>query len=228
MLVLAHRGASADAPENTPAAFELADLHGADGVELDVRRAVDGRLLAAHDPLPADPADLAAASPSTLAEVLDACGDRMLVNVEIKNWRDDPDHDPAMRIVPPVLDELRRRGRPDRWLISSFSWEAIEACRAQAPEFATGWLCLVADDDAIARVAAAGHAAVHPHERSVDAAVVERVHAAGLALNTWTCNDPARIGELAAIGVDGVCTDVPAVALAALGRDGAALNPTFR
>jgi len=228
MLVLAHRGASADAPENTPAAFRLADTQGADGVELDVRRAADGRLLAAHDPLPTEPSELERAAFASLDEVLDACGDRMLVNVEIKNWRDDPDHDPTLRIVPPVLDELRRRGRPERWLISSFSWETIEACRAQAPEIATAWLCLAADHEAIARVAAAGHAALHPHERSVDTALVEQVHAEGLALNVWTCNDRDRIAELAGFGVDGVCTDVPAVALDALDRSGAALSPVFR
>ncbi len=227
MLVLGHRGASAAAPENTPAAFELADAQGADGVELDVRRGVDGRLLAAHDPLPSDPDTLAGTAVWTLAEVLDACGDRMLVNVEIKNSPSDVDYDPEMAIVPLVIDELRRRPRPERWLISSFSWETIEACRAQAPDIATAWLCLAADDEAVDRVAAAGHAAIHPHERSVDRAFVERAHGRGLAVTAWTCNDADRLVELAGVGVDAVCTDVPDVALRALGRTGPAINPTF-
>jgi glycerophosphoryl diester phosphodiesterase len=66
MLVIAHRGASAAAPENTPDAFRLADRMGADGVELDVRRTPDGRLLVAHDPLPDDVADVDAMGLATL------------------------------------------------------------------------------------------------------------------------------------------------------------------
>ena len=63
MLVLAHRGASRDAPENTPDAFRLADRQGADGVELDVRLHRSGQLLVRHDPLPAvDVTDGATAS----------------------------------------------------------------------------------------------------------------------------------------------------------------------
>jgi glycerophosphoryl diester phosphodiesterase len=127
MLVLGHRGASVGAPENTPEAFALADRMGADGVELDVRRALDGRLLVAHDPLPDSPTDVDALSLCTLAEALDACGDRMLVNVEIKNWKEDAGYDPSMSMVAPIIDELRRRGprARHRWLISSFSWSTV-------------------------------------------------------------------------------------------------------
>ena len=49
MLLLAHRGASADAPENTLPAFELAVRHGCDGVELDVMRCGSGELVVCHD-----------------------------------------------------------------------------------------------------------------------------------------------------------------------------------
>jgi glycerophosphoryl diester phosphodiesterase len=222
VLVLAHRGASVDAPENTVEAFELADRMGADGVELDVRRGVDGRLLVAHDPLPGSLAELRELNPATLAEALEACGSRMLVNVEIKNWKTDVDYDPTMAMVGPVIDELRRHGSRarTRWLISSFSWSTVAACRELAPEIATACLTSVPVDDAmVERVAAGGHAALHPFVSHVDDALVERCHRRGVALTTWTCNDPARLVELAALGVDGVCTDVPDVALSALGRD---------
>ena len=223
MLVLGHRGASAHAPENTPEAFALADQMGADGVELDVRRVADGRLLVAHDPLPDDLGDVDAMGLSALAEVLDACGDRMLVNVEIKNSRNDTGYDPAMTMVGPIVDELRRRGprARARWLISSFSWSTVAACRELAPDIATACLTAgVLDDAAIERVARAGHRALHPSERDVDEALVVRCHQLGLGVNAWTCNDAERLVELADLGVDGVCTDVPAVALEALGRDG--------
>jgi glycerophosphoryl diester phosphodiesterase len=232
MLVLGHRGASVAAPENTPEAFELADAMGADGIELDVRRTSDGRLLVAHDPLDESGAgfDAFADTLPTLGEALDACGDRMLVNVEIKNWPDDAGFDPTMTMVGPLIDELRRRGPAarDRWLISSFSWETLEACRVAAPDIATAWLVSRVSGERIADIAAAGHAAVHPWEPNVTAEFVEQCHRAGLAVNTWTCNDPQRLVELSAMGVDGVCTDVPDVALASLGRPAtAAVSPAW-
>jgi glycerophosphoryl diester phosphodiesterase len=232
MLVLGHRGASVAAPENTPEAFALADTMGADGIELDVRRTSDGRLLIAHDPLEESGAGFAAFADTlpTLDQALDACGDRMLVNVEIKNWPDDAGFDPTMAMVGPVIDALRRRGSAaaDRWLISSFSWETLAACRLAAPDIATAWLVSRVSGERIADIAAAGHAAVHPWEPNVTAEFVDRCHTAGLAVNTWTCNDPQRLVELSAMGVDGVCTDVPDVALASLGRPAtAAVSPVW-
>jgi glycerophosphoryl diester phosphodiesterase len=228
MLVIAHRGASAAAAENTSAAFRLADRMGADGVELDVRRAPDGRLLVAHDPLPDSVAEVDAMGLATLDEALDACGERMLVNVEIKNWHEDPDYDPTMAIVAPVVDALRRRGSGagHRWLISSFSWSTLDACRAMAADIPTAGLTMGKPSLAtIARLAEAGHAALHPWEPHVDEAMVTACHDAGMALTTWTCNDASRMSQLASIGVDGVCTDVPDVALTALGRTVAADGP---
>ncbi len=214
MLVIGHRGASVAAAENTVQAFVLADAMGADGVELDVRRAPDGRLIVKHDPLPTD---------STLdeypelGEVLEACRN-MLVNVEIKNSIGDPDHDSSLAVVEPTIDEMRRHGSLDRWIISSFDWATIERCRAVAPDIATAYLVMEATDAIIEKTAAGGHAAIHPHAPTITAAAVERCHDVGLAVNTWTCNDVDRIRELEAFGVDGVCTDVPDVALGALGR----------
>ena len=230
MLVLSHRGASSAAPENTPDAFALADRMGADGVELDVRRAPDGRLLVAHDPLPGTLAEIDALGAATFADVLDACGDRMLVNVEIKNSKVDPDYDPTMAIVEPVIEELRRRGTgaTDRWLISSFSWSTVGACRAHAPEIATACLTSAAvDEPTLERIAAAGHRALHPWEAQLDEELLALCRRHGLAVNTWTCNDPARLVVLAELGVDGVCTDVPDVAMQALQRSGPAPEPAW-
>lgn len=221
MLVLAHRGASAAAVENTPAAYRLADEMGADGVELDVRRAADGRLLVAHDPLPDDVDVLDAMGLATLDEALDACGSRMLVNVEIKNWKDDAGYDPTMAVVQQVVEVLRGRGASEqhRWLISSFSWSTLRRCRELAGEYPTACLTMGRPDVAtIGRLAEQGHAALHPWDPLVDAELVADCHRSGLALTTWTCNDPARLVQLADLGVDGVCTDVPDVALTALGR----------
>ena len=63
-----------------------------------------------------------------------------------------------------------------------------------------------------------GHRALHPYDPLVDAALVEACHELGLDVNVWTVDDPARMEELIGFGVDGICTNVPDVLLAVLGR----------
>lgn len=206
---------------------------GADGVELDVRIAPDGRgvsrLVVFHNPLPASQAELDALP--SFDDVLDACGDRMLVNVEIKNSDDEGGHDATMAVVPPTVAVMRRRGRSwaDRWLFSSFDSATMDHCRRAAPEIPTALLVGEVTDEAIAAALAAGHVAIHPWVDRLTAERVEACRAAGLLVNTYTCNDPDRLRELAEMGVDGVCTDVPDIARAALGRDAdpADLSPSW-
>ena len=62
--------------------------------------------------------------------------------------------------------------------------------------------------------AAHGHVAIHPNVGGLDLAGIRRAHATGLAVNTWTCDDPARIRQLIAWGIDGICTNVPDIAVA--------------
>lgn len=222
-LVIAHRGASAAFPENTVAAFAGASALGADGVELDVRRTADGALVVLHDEAlpdgrPVHTLTRAAIGPGvpSLAEALDACGG-MAVNVEIKNLPTEAAYDPAMAVVPEVVEELRRRGDPERWLVSCFDLATVDACHDLAPEIPTAFLVLDPKGaEAIELAAAHGHRAIHPWVPFVDEAFVEHAHAAGLLVNTWTIDDPARIVELAAFGTDGVVTNAPDVARAAL------------
>ena len=53
--------------------------------------------------------------------------------------------------------------------------------------------------------------AVHPHHLAVTPALVEAAHEVGLTINTWTVDDPGRMAELIAMGVDGICTNAPDV-----------------
>lgn len=230
-LVIAHRGASAAFPENTVVAFEAARSLGADWVELDVRRTADGALVILHDEALADGrlvhtltrAEIDPVVPS-LAEAIDAC-EGMGVNVEIKNWPDEAGYDPTLAVVPEVVDELRRRGEPERWLISCFDLGTVDACHELAPELPTAFLVLDPRGTESIEVAAAhGHRAIHPWVPMVDEAFVEQAHAAGLVVNTWTIDDPARIVELAAWGTDGVVTNVPDVAREAV--DGRTAEPS--
>ena len=219
---MAHRGASRAERENTLAAFRRAGAMGAHAVELDVRRTRDGVLVVHHNPGLADGrviaevayADLPADVP-TLGEALDACAG-MWVNVEIKNDPEEPDFDPTDSIADETIAHLVARGEDHRWLISSFRIETVDRCRALAPSIRTAWLCSVIPDDVVALLTARGHVALHPWVHLLTREVVDACHAAGIEVNTWTCDDPQRMAELVAWGVDGICTNVPDVALAVL------------
>jgi glycerophosphoryl diester phosphodiesterase len=226
MLVIAHRGASGSFPENSEAAFSGAVAQGADGVELDVRRTADGRLAVCHDDTLPDGTVLVETPFAELdgvldlATVLDVCASLAVVNIEIKNWPEDRDFDPTAQLADSVVELLAARGElaDGRALVSCFHLPTIDRVRELAPDLATGWLLGLVEDPArlIAKAAERGHVAVHPHHVFVNDEFVATAHAAGLAVNAWTCNDPDRIRWLAEQGVDAVITDVPDVALAAL------------
>ncbi len=219
--VLAHRGASRAARENTIEAFHLAAALGSDGVELDVRRTSDGALVVHHDPCLADgraiidmkAVDLPAHVPR-LDAALDACSG-MWVNVEIKNDADEPDFDPTDLIADCTIDVLAARGDDDRWLISSFRLETIDRCKAIS-NIRTAWLVEEVPDDVIATMVGRGHVALHPWVATLRRSHIDVCHGAGIAVNTWTCDDPLRMDELIEWGIDGICTNVPDVAIAVI------------
>ncbi len=155
----------------------------------------------------------------TLGAALDACAGAW-VNIEIKNSPQDPDHDPDDHVAVEVLAHLAERGE-GRWLLSSFRLETVDRCRAVAPDVPTAWLTMAVGEDTPGLLRALGHVAVHPHVMALDAATIERCHEVGLLVNGWTCNDPEQFVRLAGWGVDGLCTDLPDVMLAALAAAGA-------
>jgi glycerophosphoryl diester phosphodiesterase len=162
---------------------------------------------------------------ATLPPVLDACDGLALVNVEIKNWPLDTDFDESLGIVDTVVEALAARpaAERERYVVSCFHLPTVDRVRELAPDLVTAWLVgVVGPDDGAQVIAEAvdhGHRAFHPHHALVTPALVERAHDEELAVNAWTCNEPDRIRWLAAeAGVDGIVTDVPDVALAALGR----------
>lgn len=225
-LVIGHRGASHDFPENTIAAFEGAAALGADWVELDVRRTSDGVLVVHHDPVLADgrviadtvSTDLPAAVP-TLERAL-AASHPMGVNVEIKNAPAEPGYDPTDELVAATLAVIETAGAEVDVLVSCFDLATIAVVRALSPDAATGYLVLSTSepDDAVSLAAGGGHRAVHPFDLFVDEASVRRCHDMGVEINVWTVDDPDRIRQLAEWGVDAVITNRPDVARAALAR----------
>jgi glycerophosphoryl diester phosphodiesterase len=215
--VIAHRGASDAAPENTIEAFLLARDLGADWVELDARLSSDGVVVVHHDAHLADGRmvaeltldEMPAGIPS-LAEALEAC-DGMGVNIEIKNLPDDPDYDESHAVVDAVAGLAQAYLGPERTIISSFNIDSVGRMHRVDPSLPCAWLFFQMTDPAsvVDRAVAHEMAAIHPFDNLVDAAMVRRSHSAGLAVNVWTVDDPDRMTALVEMGVDGICTNVP-------------------
>jgi glycerophosphoryl diester phosphodiesterase len=199
---------------------------GADGVELDVRASADGALVVHHD------AEIPGLGPVArlgvgdlpvwvplVGAVLDACAGLTVV-LEVKNLPTEPDWDPSEGAAIALAALLGERGSYQDFVVSSFSLAVLEAVRSADPAVVTAWLTLPGFDQsqALRTVVERGHRQLHPHHRAVTPELVEEAHGAGVGLTTWTVDDAAAIRELADQGVDGIITNVPDVALAALGR----------
>ena len=237
----AHRGASAFAAENTHAAFALAIEHGADGVELDVRDAACGTVVVVHDPTLARVAaghrgvvaamtaaelgavDLVAPDGSRTRGVprLDDALDQVLaaglaLNIEIKG--DVPDR---MRLSRRVLRVLHRRSarERERIVISTFRPEILLAMRVGRAGAPLGFL-FDAENTGRYRAAALVRAirpdGVHPQFRLADRGSVQAWKRRGLFVNVWTVDDEECLRILASHGVDGLITNDPRRARAAL------------
>jgi glycerophosphoryl diester phosphodiesterase len=221
--VIAHRGASRVERENTVAAFRQAAELGADMVELDVRRSADGVLVVHHDAYLGDGRAVSSTPAAELPEwvptleaALDACAG-MAVNIEIKNDPAEPGFEADRALSDDVAAVVAARGDTERVLVSSFDRPSLDRLRAVAdPPIATAWLVTAPPTDVVDTLVAGGHQALHPWWQAVDRSLVERCHTAGLAVNVWTCDDALAMARLASWGVDGICTNVPDVAVAVL------------
>jgi glycerophosphoryl diester phosphodiesterase len=218
-LILGHCG-------NTLAAFAASRAAGADGVELDVRRAGDGTLAVHHDPTidgigriaDLTRAELSEVVPTLAAALRDNAG--VIVNVELKNLPVDPDYDPTEELAGLTRAVIADADAASRVIVSSFSLATLDAMRALEPAIPTAFLTLPRWDQARAVTAAAdhGHNALHPHVKSVDAALVARVHRAGMTIHPWAVDDAATAVEVGDLGVDALITDAPALVVPALRR----------
>lgn len=223
-LIIGHRGASAAFTENTIEAFVGARELGADWVELDVQQTADGQLAVFHDEKLESGellatlafADLPDFIPS-LADAISACGD-MGVNIEIKNDPAKESFDPEHTMVPGVLDAARELLSADKCLISSFDMGAVNAVRDRDSRVPTALITMddVGPEVSIGRVTAHSHGAINPWDTLVSSRWIAAAHEADLSVNVWTVDDPDRMVELAKMGVAGIITNVPDVAVRAL------------
>ena len=222
--LIAHRGASRERPENTlPAFFRALEL-GADGLELDVHATRDGVIVVHHDaavgmggnaPGPDDRrlAELryedlrrlrtaGGGQIPSLAEVLEAIGDRAEVYVEIK----------ASSIEREVVRTIRDGRATERCAVHSFDHRMVKRVRSLEPALRTGILLSSYLIDTRSALAAAGAADCWMWWEFIDEELVHAVHGAGGRVIAWTVNDPAAAATLAAMGVNGLCSDtLPAI-----------------
>lgn len=222
--IIAHRGASADHPENTIEAFTGAIEQGADGIELDVRLSADDVLVVHHDAHLADgrmirevqSEDLPRAVPN-LAEALETVSP-LWTNIELKSLPADPDFDASFGLALAVAGLVTAYQAHDRVLVSSFDIDSVLRVRENDPEIPVGWLVWGQADPVrlIARAESHGLQAIHPHDHLVDAAFVRRAHDAGLSVIVWTVDDASRLLALAEMGVDAIITNRPAASRAVL------------
>jgi len=238
-LVVAHRGASVDHPENTILAFEAAARVGADVIEFDLRLTADGVPVILHDEdLSATTDGQGLVRETTLSRVkrLDASGGRgprqevpslaealeaigrtgAGVDLEIKSLGGP---DPARHeLLEGALEVLAGARFPGPVLVSSFNGLTLQRCRELAPELPTGFLAAAAIEpmSALTYAHQAGHQFLLPQAESLLEAglgFVEKSHASKLRVGTWTVDDEPTLEKLFLWGVDAVASNDPGLAV---------------
>lgn len=226
-LVVAHRGASIEEPENTIQAFEAAIDVGADAVEFDVRMTADGHAVVMHDPDVSRTTDgaglvsemtleeIRTLGVPTLEETLRCLAGRAAADIEIKNLPGEPGFTSEREAaVEATLDALDAVSFPGQVIVSSFNPASIAHSRALRPDVPTGLLTdfEIDAEEALARAASQGHPWVLPFVLKVLEASADfagRVHAGGALLGVWIADDPETARRLFELGADAVATNDP-------------------
>jgi glycerophosphoryl diester phosphodiesterase len=228
-MVIAHRGASGDLPENTFPAYMLALEQRADMIEIDLHLTRDAAIVISHDAeldhfgregfigdlSRAEVAELDAAlghgaGPLPVPElpaVLDRFGERIPFNLEIK--RGERGEYGGLESI--VLEQVTSRGLLERTLFSSFFDPVLETLRDLEPAARLATLVSPrAPEDVWERVARVGSEAVNPHFLLATPDFVAEAHDRGLAVFVYTVDEPELMSELLDRGVDGLFTNFPA------------------
>ena len=239
--LIAHRGASALAPENTLAAFLTAKQQGAQWLEFDVMLTADGEVVVIHDETlerttngRGNVIDLSAheltqldagswfnpsfasSRISTLRDVIDFLRvEKLAANVEIKAA---PGHEE--KVVTRVLADIRQHWTAEMMppLISSFSTPILQHVRHQAPDALIGMLIHEWFEDWEVLGAALNAVAMDVNEEIMTPGMAAKIKKMDKLILCYTVNSPVRARELFAMGVDAVFTDNFAEMLQALHR----------
>ncbi len=232
--IVAHRGASADAPENTLAAVNLAWEVNTDAVEIDVYLTKDGQIITSHDgdTMRASGTKLvikdtafdelrkldvgkwkgekfAGEKMPSLADVLDTIPDGKRILIEIKC---------GPEIVPEFMRVIGESGKRSRQLaVISFSSEVCKAVKDVLPQLQVYWLCSPREGKATEQIATARAAGANGIDiqgtELLTMAYAKAIKDAGLRLYVWTIDSPAVAKRMAALGAEGITTNKPALML---------------
>jgi glycerophosphoryl diester phosphodiesterase len=220
---IGHKGADALVPGNTLESFEAAVEVGVDMIEMDVLRGREGRLVIAHDHQEAR-----TRRPLQLTEALDAFLEPPLDQVEIDCDLKLPGREAEL------AGTLAGHGLLDRVMVSTMEIESLIKLRTLEPDLRLGWTYPKTSRDwtrdrwAAPAVAAGllalrrrfpktvrrrapelGVDAVWAYQRLITPRLVAAAQDAGVELIAWTADDPARIAQLAEMGVSGICSNDP-------------------
>ncbi len=222
--IIAHRGASGYAPENTLAAFNRAVKMGADAVELDVQLTLDEQVVVIHDPTLERTTDFTgnvcdfylkdlqkADAGSwfseefrneripTLQEVLDTAKGRLRLNIEIK------DTEEHLTVVENVV-RILKDNEFDQVVISSFSKDIIELVKEKNPSMETGYLF---EFKLLKHVFEGNWDYLCSSHTLANEEFVRKAREAGKKVFVWTVNKPHEMNKMIGLGVDGIITNYP-------------------
>ncbi len=223
-LVMAHRGASKDAPENTIPAFEKAVEMQADYIELDVQETSDGAVVVTHDVntkrvtgvnefvwnmtleeiKKLDAANYFDGYENveipTLSEVFDAVGGKIKFNIELKYNRH------TQNLAKSVADLITKYGLEGDCVITSSKKEALKDMKAVMPEIPCGYILSVS----IGKYYDLDYADFFSLDLNyVTKKSLSNCHKVGKPVNAWTVNDTDSMEKMIALGVDSIITDEP-------------------
>lgn len=230
-VVVAHRGNSSVAPQNTLAAFEAAWRAGAELVELDIQLTRDGQVVVLHDDtVDATTDGSGAVADLDLAQVraLDAgtwfapafTGQQVPTFAEVLAWQADrPGIGLLLELkgswtpeqVAPVTDAIEAAGLTDRVIGQSFWPQTVAALAEVAPQLRRGLLIFEVPADLVARCTELGVMTCNPYGPLLvaDPGLVTRLHEAGLQVMVWTLDEPEHWAAAIGVGVDAIISNRP-------------------
>ncbi|MGD9396966.1 MAG: glycerophosphodiester phosphodiesterase family protein [Candidatus Thorarchaeota archaeon] len=216
-IVIAHKGASGYAPENTLLSFQRAIDLEAHMIELDLRETLDGELVCVHDPtVDRTTNGIGAIHELTykelrgldagegehiplLTEVLRLASGKIKVNIDLK----------VIEVEQKLLDLIEDYKMIQDVLVSSFFHGTLGALRDLSENIETAVLIEVPIDDLVVYALDFNVNAINPDHKLVTLELVEEAHSVGLKVYPWTVNDLQTMKQLLAFGVDGLITDYP-------------------
>jgi glycerophosphoryl diester phosphodiesterase len=226
--VIAHRGASGGAPENTMAAFRRAVELGATFIETDLHLTRDARFVAIHDStLERTTNGRGSVHDLSLAELreLDAghwfdreyMGERIPTLEEVLSFSREHDvvfylevkYNAAWGMHHALVAALHTAENAARTILISFDPSTIAALRQLDPAIMIGLLLEENKPDIVKKAVSVGARQICPRASLITPALVEEAHKADLHVATWTVNKPEEMRKMVAAGVDGIMTDFP-------------------